>query len=251
MIRKSLPMRVRLGTLLLVATTLSGCAAIGTSISHHDLSVQTKMSDTIFLQAQPHQRKTIYVSLHNTSDQTLPEMNDLVVQALQSKGYRVVHNPAKASYILQANVLQIGEVSESAAKQMQIGSFGSALVGGATGAAAGAVLTHNAGGALVGGLIGGSTTTIANHLVKDVIYTMVTDVQIQQRLPEGVTAHSHTLSSAHQGSSTRETTTLSKTSNFTTYRTRVISVADKVHLKFNQAKPLLEQQLAHSLTGIF
>ncbi len=251
MIRQPRPIRVRLGTILLVATTLSGCAAMGTSISHHNLNVQTKMSDTIFLQAQPHQHKTVYVSLHNTSDQTLPELNDLVVKTLQSKGYRVVHNPGKASYILQANILQIGEVSESAAQQMKIGSFGSALVGGATGAAAGAVLTHDVGGALVGGLIGGATTTIANNLVKDVTYSMVTDVQIQQRLPEGVKAHSHTLSNIHQGSSTRETTTLSKTSNFTTYRTRVISVADKVHLKFNQAKPILEQQLAHALTGIF
>ena len=88
-------------------------------------------------------------------------------------------------------------------------------------------------------------------MVKDVVYIMMTDVQIQQRLAKGVTAHSNTFASVQQGSSTHEMVRLSKTSQFMTYRTRVFSTADKVNLKFEQAKPMLQQQLTHTLAGLF
>ncbi|MCP3679765.1 MAG: conjugal transfer protein TraT [Gammaproteobacteria bacterium] len=236
---------------LMAPLALPGCAAIGTAVSHHDLKVHTKMSNTIFLQPQPNARKTVYVSVHNTSDQQLANIQPLLMQALQAKGYHVVPDVAQASYILQVNVLQIGQVSRTAAQQMGMGSFGSALSGGAVGAVTGAVVTNEAGGALIGGLVGGVATTVADNMVKDVLYTMVTDVQIQQRLARGVTARSHTVSHIQQGTSTSEVVHLSKASDFVAYRTRVMSTADKVNLKFDQAKPLLEQQLAHTLVGLF
>lgn len=235
---------------LLTSLVLTGCAAVGTSIKHHDLNVQTKMSNTIFLQPQTNAQKTVYVAVHNTSDHELSEVQPMLIKAIQAKGYHVVTDPAQASYILQANILQIGEVSRTAAEQMTGGSFGSTLAGGAVGATTGAVLTNKVGGALVGGLVGGAASTIANNMVKDVVYTMVTDMQLQQRLPEGAVAHTNSRTAVAQGSSTIERTEISKTSNFATYRTRVVSMADKVNLKFDQAKPALEQQLAHALAGV-
>lgn len=44
--------------------------------------------------------------------------------------------------------------------------------------------------------------------------------------------------------------TSSEQSNRLKYQTRVVSNADKVNLKFETAKPVLEAQLAKSIAGI-
>ena len=102
-----------------------------------------------------------------------------------------------------------------------------------------------------GGLIGGVLGTVTNDLVSDTTYSMITDVQISERLPKGEKAQSTTIATMQQGSGTQSVTRLSKKSGWMQYRTRIVSTADKVNLKFTQAKPVLERQLAHSIASIF
>ena len=56
--------------IMILSLILSGCAAVHTSIAKKDLDVQTKMSDSIFLDPVEPSKKIIYLNIRNTSDKT-------------------------------------------------------------------------------------------------------------------------------------------------------------------------------------
>lgn len=66
-----------------------------TAITKKDLKVETKMSDTIFLELENQTEKTIYVDLKNTSDKDI-DILPVVTSHLQRRGYRIVTNPKTA-----------------------------------------------------------------------------------------------------------------------------------------------------------
>lgn len=109
-------------TALGATALLSGCAATQLAIEKHDLDVQTKMSDTIFLDPTSDSKKTIFVQVRNTSDKPDFDISSDVTAAIAAKGYRVVNDPDNAQFVLQANILQVGKVAPSAA-QMQFGGY--------------------------------------------------------------------------------------------------------------------------------
>lgn len=229
----------------LTISSLAACAAIGTAVEHKNLTTETKMSDSVFLNPVSQRQKTIYVSVRNTSAKPL-DIGSSLKQAIRSRGYRFV-SASKAHYWLQVNVLKVGQFSQAAAEKALANGFGGAVAGAATGA-----LVGDTGGSVIGGaLLGGLVDTIANHAVKDVRYSVITDVQISERLAKGQTAKTHITSNMTQGSSTQSTTSLSSQSKRMKYRTRVLSTADKVNLDFNDAAPLLRKQLTQSIAGIF
>ncbi|MEX3808909.1 complement resistance protein TraT [Paraburkholderia sp. BR13439] len=133
------------------------CAATQVAISKHDLDVQTKMSDTIFLDPVADSKKTVFVQIRNTSDKPDFDIAADVKAAVSGKGYRIVGDPDHAQYILQANILQVGKVAPSAAQEA-FGGYGAPLGGAFLGAATAASLGSTraapiAGAALAGGLI--------------------------------------------------------------------------------------------------
>ncbi len=240
---------IRHTAILASVLALASCAATQTAIEHNKLETSTKLSKTIFLDPVPNSKKSIYIHSKNTSEQTL-DINKPLASALSAKGYRVVQNPEKAYYLLQANILQVGKMSLSASKSALGGGYGSALAGAGTGAAIGA-LTNHGNNVLAGGLMGGAIGLVADSLVKDVNYTMITDVQISERVGRGVKVHEHFNSSLENGTSSSTYQTSSRDSQYQRYRTRVVSNADKVNLSFPQARPALEQGLVKTLAGIF
>lgn len=203
---------------------LSGCAAIGTAISHRNLETQTLMSKSIFMDpVNSAADKTIFVQVHNTTDKPSFEIKPGLVDALQSKGYRVEAHPARAHYVLQVNLLQVGKSSKTAAKEMMANGYGGTIEGAATGIAIGAVAGGDGGSMLAGGLIGGLVSTIADNAVKDVNYSGIVDVKITVR--------------------SKPRTKI--------YKTRIMSTANKVNLDFPVAQPKLEMGLVDSISGIF
>jgi hypothetical protein len=230
------------------ALALIGCAATQTALEHHSLEANTKLSKTIFLDPVAPSQKTVFVSVKNTSQEALAIERPLA-QALIDQGYRVVTNPAKAHYMIQANILKVGKMSRAASENALGGGYGSALAGAATGAALGSFGNSNTlmGGGIAGGLVG----LAADSLVKDVNYTVVTDVQISERVEKGVTVHEHFNSALENGTASGTYQTSNKQSNYQRYRTRAVSNADKVNLSFKDARPALEQGLVRTLSGIF
>lgn len=103
--------------------------------------------------------------------------------------------------------------------------------------------------ALAGGLAGGALSFAASALIKDVNYVMITDVQVSERARGNIKQQSHT--QLTNGTSTKTTQNYSENSHFKRYRTRIVSNADQVNLKFSEARPALEQGLVKAISGIF
>ncbi|HDV5785721.1 TPA: complement resistance protein TraT [Legionella pneumophila] len=228
---------------------LTGCAATQTAIEHGSLQVSTKQSETIFLDPVSKAQKTVYVSVKNTSDEEVDIASQLKT-TLGSHGYKVVNNPNSAHYLVQANVLKVGKMSVAASQSALGGGYGSAIAGAVAGTAVGSFTNSNT-GLIAGGLAGGVIGLAADSLVKDVNYTMVTDVQISERVGKGVQVHEQFQSHLKNGSSTHTSQTSSQNSQYQRYRTRVVSNADKVNLKFSDARASLEQGLVKVISGIF
>lgn len=242
--------------LLAGGMALQGCAATSTAVAKRNLDVQTKMTDTIFLDPVPPEDRTVYVDLRNTSDKPDFDMMPQIRQAIAARGYTVVDDPRRANYILQANVLQAGRSSETAAEQAYSGGFGSTFWGGAAGTAVGYGLgrsgigINDTLGAVGGGLIGSAVSTVADAFVQDTTYTIVTDVQISEHTPGQTISQTETASLA-QGSSGTISQSMSGTSDRRRYRTRIVSTAEKVNLDWAEASPDLVAGMSRSIAGIF
>ena len=182
----------RVGQLALsvvLGACLLGCAAANTLVDHRQLSVSTKMSESIFLEPAEITAKTAFVSVRNTSgvNGRLSTLEEGIKARLKTTGYRIVGNPKEAYVLLQANVLSFSEAIRDSAKDTLDAGFGGALAGGLIGATSGRLIGEGSGG-ITGGLIGSAAGFAANTLIKDKTYVMVVDVQLGVQLPQGQTA---------------------------------------------------------------
>ena len=169
---------------LLACLALSACAATTTAISKRELDVQTRMSDSIFLEPLPPARRTVFVEVKNTSDREDFDIEQGVKAHLQERGYQLVDNPDRAHYMLQANVLQAGKSSVTAAEDAFASGFGGALFGAAVGAVGTRAATKDTGSIIGGGLIGAAVESAAGAFVQDVTYSAITDIQVSERAAE-------------------------------------------------------------------
>ncbi|WP_298624851.1 complement resistance protein TraT [uncultured Legionella sp.] len=237
-------------TLLVGAVViLTGCAATQTVLEHGSLQVNTKQSETVFLEPVSPKQKTIFLSIKNTSDEEV-NITSSLKSSLIEKGYKVVSNPNNAHYWLQANVRKVGKMSVAASKSALGGGYGSAVAGAVAGTALGS-FSNSSTGMIAGGVTGGLVGLAADSLVKAVNYTMITDVLISERVGSGVQVKEQFKSNVANGSSSTTLQSYSKSSKYQKYRTRIVSNADKVNLKFSDARGALEQDLVKSISGIF
>ena len=231
---------------VLSAFTLSGCGAMSTAVKKRNLEVKTQMSETVWL--EPSNEKTVYIQVRNTSDKDMSNLQTLIANDLTAKGYKVSSSPDTAYYWVQANVLKADKMD---LRQTQ-GFLSSGYEGAATGAALGAGITaynsSSAGATLGVGLAAGLVGMAADAMVEDVNFTMVTDLQISERTKATVTTDN--VAALRQGNSGVKIQTSSEEGNRHKYQTRVVSNANKVNLKFEEARPVLEAQLAKSVAGI-
>ena len=225
----------KLTTITLLVYMLNGCAAVGTAVSHHNLETQTLMSSSMFIDPKMlDQPSTVFLMVTNTTDHPSFTISQQLKEKIRLKGYQIVTSLNKASYILQVNLLQVGMQSETAAKEMMGAGYGGSLEGvvtgvaiaGAAGAATAGVVAGGvvAGGVVAGGVVGGVAMSAADNFVKDVNYSVVSDVQLIQLMPNGK-------------------------SNI--MKTRILSTANKVNLDFKEAMPILESGLSSSISGLF
>ena len=210
---------IGIAALLATAVLLSGCAATHVAISKRDLDVQTKMSSTIFLDPVAKNKQTIYLQVRNTSDKSDLKIEDSIRSGITGRGFKIVTDAGQAHYMLQVNVLQAGKIDPAAAQAAFGAGYGGAMAGVLAGAAAGGSGRDMA----TGGLFGGIIETVSGAFVKDVTYSIITDLQISERNGGG----------------------------WKRYQTRVLSTANKVNLEFPEAQPSLEKGLIASISGLF
>jgi len=231
--------------------SLGGCSAMDTAIKKRDLDVQTKMSETIFLEPVAPDKRVVYFDIRNTSDKEM-NVKESIVSAFKSRGYKITDNPNEANYMLQGNILKVGKSNLKEAQShlgsgFEAGLTGAAVAGGASYALGGSN-RGTAGAALAGAAIG----FVGDALVTDVMYVMVTDLQIRERPLEGEVVTQTQKAYLEQGSSTTTKQDIKGGKvEWKTYRTRIVSTANKMNLEFEEAKPVLESALAKSISGIF
>lgn len=226
----------------LAAISLTGCAAINTSIEKSELDVQTKASDSIFLEPVSPEKRVIFVSIRNTSDKDLM-IKSRIVDRLSNSGYTITDYPERAQFMLQANILKVGKDNQDRADSYIEAGFSGAVLGNAVSSR-----SDSGKGIVLGALIG----VVADSMVDDTLYTMVTDLQVRER-PRGNEIITQQQSEQNtQGSSTSVTqaTTLSSV-EWKTYHTRIVSTANQANLSFEDALPALENGLVRSIAGLF
>jgi len=240
-----------MASIVALGFSLGGCSAMDTAIKKKDLDVQTKMSETIFLEPVAPDKKIVYFDIRNTSDQEI-NIKDGIAVSFKNRGYKVTDNPNEATYMLQGNILKVGK-SDLRESQSYLGSgFGA----GVTGAALGAGTAYALGGSnksMAGvGLAGAALGFVGDALVKDIAYVMVTDLQIRERPLEGEVVTQTQKANLAQGSSTTTKQNIEGGKvEWKTYRTRIVSTANKMNLEFEEAKPVLESALVKSISGVF
>ncbi|MEM7565571.1 MAG: complement resistance protein TraT [Pseudomonadota bacterium] len=221
---------------------LGGCAAINTSVEKSDLDVQTRASESIFLEPVAPSKRIIFVSVRNTSDKDL-EIKPRIVERLQKSGYQITDDPEQAHFMLQANVLKVGKDNQEASD--------SYLEAGVSGAAFGNAVSSSSDtgkGIVLGALAG----VLVDALVDDTLYTMVTDLQVRERPRANEVVSQQQNEESTQGSDT----SVSQSSNLATvewktYHTRIVSTANQVNLEFEDALVALEDGLIRSISGFF
>lgn len=270
--------------LMLVLVTgplLLSCSAATTALNKQDLDVQTHMSDTIFLDPVSQSKKTIYIGIRNTSDHPELNLRAPVAQQLQDRGYTIVTDPDSAHFIMQLNVLQAGPIDPSRREALLSSGYGSGLDALLVGGAAAGITnyaTGNSGAALGVGLGIAAASFLADQLIKDVYYTVVTDIQIAARPVKGGKVHEVTETDRSSGSgsaryhassgagasegvsnygvsgsanSTHRSQSIETSSDFVKYNVRDVAYANQMNLKFANAAPILTERLASSVANLF
>ncbi len=243
-------MRVLLNFLLVISiVTLSSCSTIHKSIKHGKLEVETKMSDTIFLDPAAKDKKTVILQIMNTTDRQDFHIKNELCDALESKGYRVVNDPKEAHFMIQANILQIGKSNLDDPFDSMSGGYGAGVQGAVLGGAMGGSIGGGR-GAFIGGLVVGLGSTIMDAMVELIQFSMITDLQISEKA-EGMIVDESSKAKLKQGTSGNKKSSWTEKTNWKKYQTRVMSVAKKTNLKFDAALPHLKSGLVQSISGIF
>lgn len=225
---------------------LSGCGAMNTAIKKRNLDVKTQMSETIWL--EPSSERTVFLQIKNTSDKDMSALQTKIADAVKARGYQVESSPDKAHYWIQANVLKAEKMDLRESQGWLSRGYEGAAVGAALGSGITAYNSNSAGATLGVGLAAGLVGMAADAMVEDINYTMVTDVQIAERTKTTVTTDN--IAALRQGTSGAKIQTSRETGSQHKYQTRVVSNANKVNLKFEEARPVLEDQLAKSIVSI-
>ncbi len=230
------------------AIMLGGCTASKNIMQHASLKTETKMSSTIFLDPPlTPQQRMVLLQIRNTSDKTGFNPKDKIVYKLTNYGYKITDDPNKAHYLLQANILKVGEAKPEDGNAL-LGGYGAALEGAAVGGLVG-LYSNNHMSPLTGGLAGAAIGAIADSMIKNVTINVITDIQISEKTNAKVSEINN--ANLTQGTSGSKQVVSNETTNWKRYQTRIVSSANKVNLDFVTAEPELIDGLAQSISGIF
>ena len=241
--------RVVVAASLISALSLTSCNTTTKLIKHGKLEVQTKMSDTMFLDPIEDNKKIVLLQIRNATDKSGLDIASQVKSAVEGKGYRVVTDPKLANLMIQANILQVGKSTLEDPFQLLSGGYGSGLAGFGTGAALSGALGGSGRSMLGVGLLAGVGNSILDAAVEVVNFTMITDLQISEKA-SGAYVDESSDTSLKQGASGFKKNAWKSKTNWKKYQTRVMSVAKKTNLKFEEAAPELVSGLVNSIAGV-
>ncbi|MDP5188822.1 complement resistance protein TraT [Rheinheimera baltica] len=272
---------MRLVVLIATVWALSGCTALHTSVAKHKLDAQTRMSETVYLDPVEPELRTIFLDIRNTTAEYQLPLADDVRHFMLERGYLLVDSPMRAQYWLQVNVRTVLKERPDIVLAQEYGMTAdethallhpgmapppesetpeqrSERYGRNTAVFVDTSIGANLDGkdiarALVVLAVFAGAEYIGNQLVKDKYYTMLTDVQIAERIsPDSEQkVQEYAEHQLLQGDSGAFEQLWQRDTEMRKYQLKVVSFANKANLKWKDAEQPLHQGLLRSLAGIF
>lgn len=237
---------------LMMMASFTGCSSTMNAIENRNLNVQAKMSDTVFLDVNVlAKNRKVYVRTTNTSDFQEIDMQRILGQKLAGYGLELVPAPVDDGYVVQANLLYMGEQKGGMNMDSVLaGGFGGALIGTA-------LASHNVGNSyssmagygLAGALVGAAAGAAMDSMVHVDEYIGAMDVQIQEPVKGGVTGTQS--ADLKNGSSTVTKTVRNVESNKQEYRTRIAVWAKQTNMNKIEASGVLADKIATQIAASF
>lgn len=232
---------------LIVSTTLPGCAAI----SHRNLEVKAKMSDTVFLNPEVLESgKPVYIRVTNTSDFQEIDFGKAIRDKVIAAGRSVTTNPKEANYLLQANLLYLGEEKRDMTMEGAVTGGVGGILGGAAIARANGITNY--GGGLTGlaiGAAGAGLGALAGAMIHVDTYLGLVDVSIKEAVEGGVRGTE--VADLKQGSGTALHTERQVNDSRQEYRTRIGVKAVQTNIDREEASKVISERLASQIAGYF
>jgi len=238
-----------------IIATLSGCAAVETSIAKRNLDVQTKISTAIFVDPVKRAKRTVYIDVRSgvmefDRNALVKAVHDSFAQ--NANGYRITDDPDEAQYQMNIFVITLEKASPTAAERaLSQGYRGDRGAGALLGASMGAQHGGSVSSAVGGGILGAIGATAANAFVQDVTYMLVADVQIKEKAHKGVIVRKDTKISAKVSDAGTSTQTVSEATNKKEYHTRIVTTAEKANLEMAEAQPVMFKKTAYAMSSFF
>lgn len=251
-------MKLKLGAIAAITSLLLGCSAAKTAMTKQDLTVESHVSHSVVLEPLAPEDRVVYVRVKDLSGNGMRKpMTNQLKASLSAEGVRVTNNPDEANLMLNAFVIAAKETD----KEEMGGFINSSYVGAGEGLATATIVGGLSG---VGGkdlgmvaVAGAGLGFLADTLVSDKYYTFVLDVELRERPLEGDsisnskrTQTSKGYASANSTSQTRSNSSVNRGQNYNwiTYETRIVSVANQMNLTVENAKPLVIEKTASTLS---
>ena len=234
--------------------TLFGCSAMNTALKKQELDVESRLSHSVVLEPLSPVERIVYARIRDVSGNNLRSvMQQKITNQLTAEGFVVTNDPKEANLMLNATILSAGKTTADEASR----SLTSGYKGAAEGAAIGYIATSGNGNSVKTGLLAGAAGFIADALVEDVYYTFVMDIELRERPLEGDIYSNSTSNRAIGAVSTQNKAirNVNKSSvqrgenyKWIIHETRIVTTANQMNLKLEEAIPAVQDKTALSLT---
>jgi len=235
---------------LILLLIFAGCAGLEVALENKDVGVVSNLDEVPFFDSHPGQK--VYVSIKNFSDyEDLNVLTSLVAERYRKRGFVIVDSPQKADWVVEAKIVNIKKEDLSARQiketsSQEAGMTGSIYGGFVAGANAGSWRSAVA-GALIGGVLSGTANLLVNSWVKLGYLTIVTDIQVRQRVHGKVVKK---VVGETKTGGVKETVSQEGNTTWIKYRFQALTRAKKVNLKWEDCKDAMIKEISRIVASL-
>lgn len=233
--------------LTIMVLSLAGCASSQMKAENKNLTVNSQMSHSIFLEPVDPDQQTIYVKVKSSTGNKDFRLQNAIMAEMRSLGYKVTNKPSQANFMLQANIKNYTSKARAAdgSGESIIGAVVGGVLGSAIGDGAGRDIATVLGG--VAGGIAGEKFATKDLLVE---YEAIVDIIISERSNNGQVEYNNS-GRTSQGLDNTVTANFTNKSDWKKYRTKLVVRARQMNLTEETATNAIVNKIVNSLSGLF